>query len=453
MLPLVLAFLIVVVIVLATLFVHTLWKKAALFLSIGAATAGGMHFFIGETSHEVLHHVFLVDYPQFIFIPLVTVLIASLGLLSLKARVKNPNIGWFLLIICPLVGNFMTTWGVMPIGLSLAYILKQTYPKRWLSILMTMAIFCMNFMALGTLSADPPQALLAVKADPEVLQLDFFWTFRQFWVFLGVTWVLYGYALKKQGVKFGHIRNLVAYVPTSWPKALYGVVLAALIAFAITELTGGYTITWFLGGVFLLGAISSIFFGKTARHQTLEWCGENVLIFVAFFSAVALAMTGIQSLGEIPLLATKSIDTLMTWFADNAAAFAAVYDTYNTQGELYLVWCGLFDSVTQGGVSPLGNGPQIGLFLIILVSLGMTTVKEVFVTWFKESIVYLPYLIVWSLGSANMVEHQGEFPVMVQLLLGIIALGVSLAFMSAGPAMFRTPIDAKLDDDTEENVA
>ncbi|MEK7562809.1 MAG: hypothetical protein AAB544_00240, partial [Patescibacteria group bacterium] len=130
----------------------------------------------------------------------------------------------------------------------------------------------------------------------------------------------------------------------------------------------------------------------------------------------------------------------MTLGADNAAAFAAAYPQYEELDQVYMVWFNLFNSVVYGGLSPLGNGPQIALFLIVLVSLRTVTAKEVFVTWIREAAAFGPYLLVWTLGMSTLIEFGFKPTVAVQLLLGLIAFAVCLQFMDI-QRLFRAHVD------------
>lgn len=399
--------------------------KVVAFLGLGIATYGGLWMVAGETGHHVLHEVFQVDYPQFITVPLATVLIAALGLFAVVV-LPGARIGWFLLIVCPLAGNIGTTWALVPLGFSLVPVLKGQYPDRWLSILMCVCIFSMNFMALGTLAADPPQAYWAVKVS-QTNPLGFFFPLTQFWPYLFITWTVYFIALRRLGVRFGHVRELFRVRPAHYGKALYGLGIAACVAFAITFLQG-YQVPMFLGTVCILAALSSSLFGHHARHNTVHWSTETVTIFVAFFSVVALAHTGLHYL-HIPNQGMIAAVIGLTLGADNAAAFASAYPQYAPLGTEYQVWYNLFNSVTYGGISPLGNGPQIVLFLVILTSAGHVTRKQVFVTWFKEACVFAPYLLVWTLSMSTLVEFGYKPTVATQLLTGLIAMAVCLQFM------------------------
>ncbi|OGJ54874.1 hypothetical protein A3D11_00765 [Candidatus Peribacteria bacterium RIFCSPHIGHO2_02_FULL_49_16] len=437
MLWLFLAVVVLGVIVSTSLFIEQLWKKVLIFLGVGALTAGGLWAFGGDSAHHVIHHVYVVDYPQFIFIPLATVIIASLGLFIVRAK-DGAGLGWFLLVACPIAANFATTWAMVPIGLSLMPVLKRQYPNRWCRILVATCIFSMNMLALGTLAADPPQAMWAVKAAVKGEPLSFFFPLTQFWPFMMVTWMVYYVALRRFGVRFGSPQNLFAILPANWLKAAYGLLIAACLAIALTKLRG-YEVTMFLGGVCAIGVMSSFFFGHAARHDTIHWCIECAAIFIAFFAVVCLAHTGLHDVHIsdqgmiIPVIG-------MTLGADNAAAFAAAYPMYEQMDQVYQTWFNLFNSVVYGGLSPLGNGPQITLFLIILVALKQTTSKEVFVIWFREAAAFGPYLLVWTLGMSTLIVYGFAPIISIQLLIGIVGAIVCFECMDI-QRLWRAHVD------------
>jgi len=434
---LLLAVVVLTIIVVTSLAVEDLKKKALIFLGLGAVTYGGLWKFGGNVGHEVLHHVFLVDYPQFIPIPIATVLIASLALFTVKASPKA-RIGWFALLVCPIVGNFGTTWALVPIGLSIMPILKKLYPDRWFRILIAICIFSMNMLALGTLAADPPQALWAVKVSVSGEPLGFFFPFTQFWPYIMITWVVYFVTLKRFGVAFGSLKQLLNISPENWWKAAYGVVVAACVGFSITFLRG-YEVTVVLGSVCVFVACSSIFFGHEVRHNTLHWVTETMTIFIAFFSVVALAHVGLHSI-HIPNQGMIGVVVGLTLGADNAAAFAAAYPQFEPLDQAYMVWYNLHPSVTYGGLSPLGNGPQIALFLIVLVSLKVTNAKTVFITWFKEAAAFGPYLLTWTLCISTLIEFDFRPTIAIQLLTGLAASVACFQFMDM-QRLFRAHID------------
>lgn len=440
---LVLAGVVLVVIVLTSLFVESLKNKVTIFLGLGGLTAAGLFLKGDEHVRHLLYHVYAVDYPQFIFIPLATVIIASLGLFAVRGK-DSAGIGWFLLIGCPIAGNFATTWALVPIGLSLMPILKRQYPDRWFRILVAMCIFSMNMLALGTLAADPPQALWAVKAGVSGNALGFFFPLTQYWPYLIVTWVVYYVTLRRFGVRFGSVKELFSILPVNWWKAGYGIAIAACLAIALTQLTG-YQVTMFLGAVCLIGVVSSLFFGHHARHATIHWCTECAAIFVAFFAVVALAHAGLH---EVHLSNEEMIVGVigMTLGADNAAAFAAAYPQYEQLDQAYMLWYNLFNSVVYGGLSPLGNGPQITLFLIILVALKQTTSREVFVTWFKEAAAFGPYLLTWTLSQSILIGEFGVTPTpATQFLTGLVASAICFEFMDI-QRLFKRYVDATIEE-------
>lgn len=426
MLHLFLALVVLCVIVATSLFIDDLKRKVVIFLGLGGATVGGLLAFGGEHAEHVLHHVFVVDYPQFIFIPVATVLIACLGLFTVKVK-EGASVAWFMLIGLPVIGNFATTWAIVPIGLALVPILQERYGDRWFRILIANCIFSMNMLALATLLADPPQALWAVKAALKGEPLGLFFPLAKFWPYLVVTWGVYYVTLRRFGVSFGNVKELLHIKPSNWWLAGYGLGIVVCIGIAVTMLKG-YQITAFLGIVCLLAALSSILFGKHARHKTVHWVTETMTIFVAFFSVVALAHTGlhyvhVSNQGMVPIVIG------LTLGADNAAAFAAAYNHFESLSENHMAWFNCHPSVTYGGISPLGNGPQIALFLIVLVSLKIVTAKEVFVTWFKEAAVFGPYLLVWTLGITSLIEFGFEPTIAVQFFIGLIAATVCFQFM------------------------
>ncbi|HCC13535.1 MAG TPA: hypothetical protein DEP63_02195 [Candidatus Magasanikbacteria bacterium] len=442
MIHLLLAAFVLAVIIWTSLRVESLGIKVLIFFALGAGTAATLLATAGELGHEVLHHTFLVDYPQFIVIPLATVAIASLGLFAVKVR-DGAKLGWFLWLIAPIIGNFGTTWAMVPVGLSLIPTLKQMYPKTWKEIAIATCVFSMNMLALGTLAADPPQALWAVKVSASGAPLGFFFPFSQFWVYILVTWGLYFIVLKRLGVSFGSISELGGISPKSWTKFATGVVLAVCVGFAITALSG-YNISYFLGGLLVLAILTAFVlrrrsFSHEERHNTMHWLTETATIFVAFFSVVAFAHAGLQ---EVPVSNQAMIGPIigMTLGADNAAAFAAAYPQFEALPAQYMTWYNLFNSVVYGGVSPLGNGPQITLFLIILVALREFKSGEVFKVWFKEALVFAPYLLIWTLVSTIVIEQGMEFSIPIQILTGIGSLVAANEFMDL-QTKFRKHVD------------
>lgn len=428
-------------IVASSLFVESLFKKIAIFLGLGVAVCGFL-WTQGPEAQHVVHEVYAVDYVQFIFIPVATVLIACLGLFELKVNTTDgmrPKLGWFLWLVCPIIGNFGTTWALVPAGLSLAIVLRDIYPDRWFRIMIGVCAFTMNFLALGTLAADPPQAYWAVKAANEGKSLGFFFPAKQFWPYIVLTMAVYFVTLKRFGVEFGHPRNLFSVRAASLTKVLYGLGIVGCVIIAVTQLTG-YQVTAFLGGVCAVVFISAfVLFGHREQHAAFHWCLETVAVFVAFFSVVALAHAGLHHL-TIPNQGMTGVVIALTLFADNAAAFAAGYHQFHPQGEVYQVWYNLFNAVTYGGISPLGNGPQIALFLIVLTARGYTTPKEVFVVWFKEACVFAPYLLTWTLGMTCLIELGFVPTVGIQLLAGLIGMAVCFQFMDI-QRLFRPHVD------------
>ncbi|PIR53567.1 hypothetical protein COU76_00440 [Candidatus Peregrinibacteria bacterium CG10_big_fil_rev_8_21_14_0_10_49_10] len=409
------------VIIVTSLFVSDLRAKIAVFLGTLGLTYCGLHLFGGHIGHEVLHEVFMVDYVQFIPIPVSTVLIAALGLFAVNPS-KETKLGWFLWFICPIAGNFGTTWALVPVGLSLMPTLKRLYPDRWLMILITVCAFSMNFMALGTLAADPPQAYWAVKVSESGSPLGFFFPVTQFWLYMSFTMALYACVLKRLGVEFGGFTDLIDLLRSVHVgKALFGTAIAATVGLSITFLQG-YMVTWVLGTTcVVVGICGFVFFGHEEQHRTIHWSLETATIFLAFFSVVALAHRGLHDI-QIGNQGMVGAVIALTLGADNAAAFAAAYPQFAALGRMYLVWFNLFPAVTFGGLSPLGNGPQIALFLVILVSMNEVTSKQVFVTWFREACVFAPYLLFWAIGISTVIEWGQTPTVAVQILIGMLGL-------------------------------
>ena len=432
-----LALVVLTTIVFTSLKIESFVGSIAIYVSLGVATCLFVYNVAGSIGLHVLDEVFKVDYVQFITIPLATVLIASLGLFEIRVK-DNAKLGWFLFLVCPIVGNFATTWSLVPIGLSLMPVLRERYPDKWLRVMIGMCIFSMNMLALATLAADPPQAYWAVKAALLGKPLGFFFPFKQFWPYLIVTWALYAITLKRFGIEFGSLKNLARVLPKSWFKFTLGVVIAVCVGYSVSELVG-YQITWFLGTVCTIAAVMSVFFGHEARHHTLHWGLETVTIFIAFFSVVALAHLGLHYL-DIPNQGMIVAVIGLTLGADNAAAFAAAYPQFAQLPEQYQVWYNLLPSVTCGGLSPLGNGPQIALFLIVFVGLKGTTAKEVFITWFKEAMAFGPYLLIWILGPTCLIEMGYTPTVAVQFFIGLVAIVAALQFMDI-TRLFRSHID------------
>ncbi len=417
------------VIVYTALKIEDIKKKIGVFLGLGAICTFTMYFFGGTKGHHHFEYVFFVDFPQFIMIPFATVMIASLNLfgLFLKKDVSKVKLGWFLLLVCPFLGNFGTTWALVPIGLSLYPVLLKKFPLRnqWVFILVTLCIFSMNMLALGTLAADPPQAFWAVKAASSGKPLGFFFPLTKFWPYLIVTWLLYGLSLKRLGIQFGSISELWNIVPENLGKFSYGALIAIAVGVSISFLVG-YDITFVLGGVSLIAFLSSKWkrvFHEHEFHNSWHWGAETIFVFVAFFSIVAFMHTALEFI-EISKIGMVAVIIKMTLFADNAAAFAAGYEFFVDKPEQYQLWYNLFNSVTYGSLSPLGNGPQIVLFLVILCGMGVMTAGDVFKTWFRVACVYAPYLLVWTLSTMIIIDWGYEVSVPMQFLIGIIAFMV-----------------------------
>jgi len=435
-----LALSVLAVIVATTLRVEKITPKVLIFLILGAITSGILLLFGGKVEHHMWNHTFVVDYAQFIFIPAVTVLIASLNLFECKVM-EGTNLSWFLWFVLPIIGNFATTWAVVPILYSLRGAISKEYGDDWKQIIVTACVFSMNMLALATLAADPPQAFWAMKRALLGQPLGFFYPLTQYWIYILFTWALYFVMLKRLGAIFGTIKNLLGVRPANMPKFLFGAAIAACLGFTITKLSG-YTITAVLGGLTLATMIGTYVlkskFTDHERHHSWHWLLETFTIFIAFFSVVALAHTGLhgETVGNQTMIAPV---IGLTLGADNAAAFAAAYPQFVDLNDQYMVWYNLFPSVTLGSGSPLGNGPQIVLFLVIFVSMGIMTVKEVFYVWFSEALVIIPYLLVWILMGSNLIEMGFEFTNGWKILTGILAMTAAQASMN-WQRNFRTKI-------------
>lgn len=318
---------------------------------------------------------------------------------------------------------------MVPLLVSIYYVLKKRDEKRWLLILLTVAIFSMNMLALATTAADPPQSLLAVKLGQVGQSLNYFFPLTVFWPFLLITWFLYYVALRRLGVEFGNPwTELKTIRPDSWAKMILGILLAGSVGFAITYLRE-YQITIFLGSIFAFAVILSFFFSKEEREHTIHWSVETITIFLGFFSVVAFAHLWLHHADISPDYLLVAV-IIMTLGADNAAAFAAAYPVYEPLGMTKQLWYNLFPAVVFGGLSPLGNGPQIVTFLVILVAKGVVTSWEVFKGWFIEAKVFFPYLLVWQVGMA-LIVYKDETPIPhIQFLIGSLATAVCWGAMN-----------------------
>lgn len=408
-------------IVYTSLKVENIGAKAATFLALGAFTYSLLYFSGGASG--VLHHVYHIDYPQFIMIPALTVLIASMNLLKLEVG-DNFKPGWFMWITVPIIGNFATTWALVPIAVSLFPILKKRHPDSYWTKMILMFIFGANILALGTVLADPPQAYWAVQLGNVGTPMAFFYTGSKFWLFMIMTWVVYGGMLKYIGVEFGEF-NREAIIPKFESMFNLGlaVVLCACLAFALLALQG-YQITLFLGIVFVCTFIYAMKQGHEVKHNTIHWCVETFTIFIAFFSVVAFMHVLLENV-EIADEGMVGAVMVLTWMADNAAAFAAGYPQF-VNNEALMLWYNLFPSVTQGSMSPLGNGPQIVAFLVIFVAMKEITAGQVFKEWFKVCWIFAPYLFTWTFEA---MDHSGQMGIATQLAIGLKAAAVSFAFM------------------------
>lgn len=111
---------------------RSLGQKVGVYLGVGIVTA----LVLGALGrHEITHHV-AMDYIYFIVIPLLVVSVGALNLFGFQ--VSKSAVGWFLLIVCPLLGNIGTTWSLVPAILGVVHVIKETYPDRWKSI----SIYC-----------------------------------------------------------------------------------------------------------------------------------------------------------------------------------------------------------------------------------------------------------------------------------------------------------------------
>lgn len=415
--------------------IESLLKKILLFAVIGGITAGFIYGTGGAS--DVLVHVYVVDYIQFIPIPALTLLIASMGLVIFSVK-DDFKPGWFLLIMVPLIGNFMTTWVMVPVSLSLYPVMRKRYPSSWLLKMIVSFIFGGNMLALLTVLADPPQAYWAVQLAKLGLPMGFFYTGSKLWIFVIFTWLLYWTTLKKLGVEFGKL-NLKALLPplkSKW-KGLGAVVLCGTLAFALLELKG-YEVTVFLGTVFIVGFIAAMFMGHEVRHRTIHWSVETFAIFIAFFSVVAWFHTALKGMTIADETMTL-FALILTVMADNAAAFAAAYPQFAGLGnEDLMIWFALLPTVAAGSLTPPGNGPQIIFFLVVLVSICATTAKQVFIEWLKVSWTFTPYLSVWIFGAHTIFALGGEMTWFIQILLGTIAMTTSVAALG----MVRQNVEA-----------
>lgn len=425
-----LAALVLGVIVWASLRVEDFAKKVGLFILLGIAACVYLVLLGGEHGGEIVWDVYAVDYPQFIGIPLVTVSIASLRLFSQKLP-KDIQIGWFLAIILPIVGNFGTTWAVTPVALSLIPYLKREYPERWVLITITVFVFSANFLAAGTLLADPPQSYWAIRAARDGNPLGFFFPFSEFWVYLLITWVLYVAVLIHLGARFGSPLRGLRLFPASWPKFALGLAFAATIGLTLS-FASGYWTTVVLGCALIVALLLAKFaFGEEECHDTLHWTAETAATFIAFFAVVALAHAGMAQI-KVPDEGMIAAVAIMTMGADNAAAFAAGYAQFVGRPVDVMVWYNLFNSIAYGGMTPLGNGPQITLFLVILVGMRHLRPDRVFDEWLRMAAVLAPYLLIWTLGAYRLVA-AGLTPTPTDLVVvGGIALVVALVWMDVG---------------------
>lgn len=417
----------------------TLARKTMVYTVMAVLTVGGLTYYGNvdyEHGHAIHHHLwelFAVDFPKFIGIPLLTVCIAAMQYFNIKAP-KGAKIGWFLWLATPIIANVATTWAMVPIMVSLFLLLRSSYPKTWAYIAVCVFFFSGNMLALGTLAADPPQAFLALKEMAKGQPLDFFWPLEQFWVFLVFTQLLFGVALARLGVRFGSPTEMLKFRPENWSKFIFGTALAACIGVSVTLLDGSrhpYEVPMFLGVAIAIAMAASFVpgFGDShARHTAVEWAVETAVTFVAFFCVVAFILSG-TSFIEVGNGTMTAIVIWVTGTADNAAAFAIGYEHFAPLPIEYQVWYNLFESVTYGSMTPLGNGPQIVKFLVILVGMGVITARQVFEIWLREAMVFIPYLLVWTFGANIAISKGWGFDVPMQALLGIVAFTVALQCM------------------------
>lgn len=430
MLDFALAALVLGVIVWTSLRIENTIRKIVVFLALGVLTVAHLLAFGGEVGAEVVRDVFATDYPQFIGIPLVTVSIASLRLFS-RETPRDAEVGWFLALATPLVANLGTTWAVTPVTLSLIPHLRRAHPDRWVLITITVFVFSANFLAMGTLLADPPQSYWAIRAARDGNPLGFLFPLTRFWPFLVVTWLLYVAILARLGVRFGRPIAGLRFTPTSWLRFAIGLAFAATIGLALS-LTSGWTTTIVLGSTLLIAlALSRFAFGPDERRDTVHWTAETAATFVAFFSVVALAHAGMADVA-VPDEGMIAAVALMTMGADNAAAFAAGFARFIGRPEEVMVWYNLFNAIAYGGLTPLGNGPQITLFLVILVGMKHVRAGRVFDEWMRTAAVLAPYLLIWTVGTYRIVS-SGRPPDTIELFeIGIVAFTVAWAWMTFG---------------------
>lgn len=430
------------VIIYASLAIESLGKKVGIFLGMGFLTC----VFLatqGEVAHHVLHHVFVVDYFQFIGVPLCTVLIASLMLLSLKDAEFNP--GWFMWGTSVLIANLATTWAIVPLALGLIPTLKKHHPKNWIIVLIVYCIFTMNFLAKGTVLADPPQGYWAVQLANQGTPMAFFFPLSVFWFDMIGTWLLYGFVLYRLGVRFGRF-SLKALVPPfeNWKNVGVAGVIVLAIGISLLFLSG-YQITAALGVTFFAFFFYSFKKGHDIKHNTIHWSVETATIFIAFFSVVAFIHTGLQAVEVSDELLVAAVVAL-TLGADNAAAFAAAYPQYEGR-EIIQSWYNLYPSISFGGLSPLGNGPQIALFLVILTAKKMVTAGQVFREWFKVAWVFAPYLLCWTLSAIVSIQLTGDFAISKQILCWLVAFGLARIAMNEEQSVFKHgPLHTGLDE-------
>jgi len=256
-------------------------------------------------------------------------------------------------------------------------------------------------------------------------------------------------------VRFGSIKNLLKIRPANPYKMVYGLAIVGALIFAITGLSHfndqffhDYNITAFLGAVTVITLLSTLlpYFSKHDKHNLLHWSAETATIFVAFFTVVAFAHLGLHDMELPPQIMTLAVMGL-TMTADNAAAFAAGYPVFAGLGlpdQIYPIfqsWFNLFNSVTYGGLSPIGNGPQIVLYLVILAGMKLVTPGQVFKTWLQEAWVYGPYLLIWTLSMTTFLllfEIKPTWPIMV--IIGLVAIGLANESMDIQKS-FRDSVD------------
>jgi hypothetical protein len=454
-----------VAIIWSSIKVESLSKKVWIYLTLGGLASAIVTAYGGSAGWEMVRLIYLKEYLQFIPIPWATVLLAAAGLFQLKELPKSVRLGWFVAVVFAILGNFGTTWIIVPMGLAIVETLRLQFPPeqygmRWKEVLILISAFSMNILAVLTLLADPPQALWAVMEKSHGIELSFFEPGLYFFPYFLITLVFYIWRLRAAGVEFmgvkgirrmmrpengeGTLRAFLNNNPfkfQSLAKVALGVLIVWLIAHTVTVLEG-YEITSFLGTVCLILFGYGYFSGNHhIKEETKHWTAELLAVFVAFFSVALLFLMGLQhmSLGEVPM---AGLTVLLTWFADNAIAFFAGYFHFSEAGVLFVVYIGLFLSIVFGGTSPFGNGTQITLFLVILSNrYEEVTVASVIKSWVKTTWYIIPYLLVWAIGFIMLLLHwevrDTQTMLAAQLPIGLIAFVVGGLFAKIHDRFFH----------------